>query len=80
MVAVQEMFRSGLFGLIKELAALTSSPLLGSVAEVVTRAHILGFGILVVVVILLLPNGIVGDWQKIQRHFSGTRGTRHGLF
>jgi ABC-type branched-subunit amino acid transport system permease subunit len=25
----------------------------------------LGFGILVVLVILLLPNGVVGDWDKL---------------
>jgi branched-chain amino acid transport system permease protein len=37
------------------------------VAAVLTQAHVLGFGILVVVVILFLPNGIVGDWPKIRR-------------
>jgi branched-chain amino acid transport system permease protein len=35
--------------------------------EVVQHAHVLVFGILVVVVILFLPNGIVGDWEKIRR-------------
>jgi len=30
---------------------------------------VLGFGVLVVVVILVLPNGIVGDWPKIKRRF-----------
>jgi branched-chain amino acid transport system permease protein len=29
---------------------------------------VLGFGILVIVVILYLPNGVVGDWKKIQRN------------
>ena len=37
------------------------------VAEVLTQAHVLGFGILVVLVILVLPNGIVGDWSKIRK-------------
>ena len=30
--------------------------------------YVLGFGILVVLVILVLPNGVVGDWQKIKKH------------
>ena len=33
-------------------------------AKYVMQAHVLGFGILVVLVILL-PNGIVGDWNLI---------------
>ena len=36
-------------------------------AKYVMQAHVLGFGILVVLVILLLPNGIVGDWNKIAK-------------
>jgi branched-chain amino acid transport system permease protein len=67
MVAVQEMFRSGFFGLFKWLGAVSGSSSLVKVAEVLTQAHVLGFGILVVVVILFLPNGIVGDWPKIRR-------------
>jgi branched-chain amino acid transport system permease protein len=67
MVAVQELFRSGFFGLFKALGALSGSEAVVQIAEIVTHAHVLGFGVLVVVVILVLPNGIVGDWGKIKR-------------
>lgn len=74
MVAVHEFFRTGFFGLFKGLAALTGSDLLIVVAKYISQAHVLGFGILVVLVILLLPNGIVGDWNKlVGRFFSGNR-------
>jgi len=66
MVTVQELFRSGFFGLFKFLGKVTGSGTIVKVAETITGAHILGFGILVVVVILVLPNGIVGDWPKIR--------------
>ena len=36
-------------------------------AKYVMQAHVLGFGILVVLVILFLPNGIVGDWKRLFR-------------
>ena len=36
-----------------------------TLAKTISHAHVLGFGILVVLVILYLPNGIVGDWKKI---------------
>ncbi len=65
MIAVHEIFRTGFFGLFKGLAALTGSEALTVVAKYISHAHVLGFGILVVVVILVLPNGIVGDWRKI---------------
>ncbi len=67
MVAVQELFRSGFFGLLQVLAEMSESPLIAELAELVTKLHVLGFGLLVIVVILVLPNGIVGDWSKIQR-------------
>ena len=67
MVTVQELFRSGFFGLLKLLAKVTGSATLGTLADAITGAHVLGFGILVVVVILVLPNGIVGDWPKIRK-------------
>lgn len=53
MVGLQETFRSAFFGLAP---AWTS------------EAHALAFGLLVIFVILFLPNGIVGDWKKIQRN------------
>jgi branched-chain amino acid transport system permease protein len=67
MIAVQEFFRSGFFGLFKYLSDSTGSATFASLAEVLKAAHVLGFGMLVIFVILLLPNGIVGDWEKIRR-------------
>jgi branched-chain amino acid transport system permease protein len=67
MVAVQEMFRSGFFGLFKFLIETTGSESVRALTDVLTKGHVLGFGVLVVVVILVLPNGIVGDWGKIKR-------------
>ena len=69
MVAVHEFFRTGFFGLFKGLAALTGSDFLIVAAKYISQAHVLGFGILVVLVILLLPNGIVGDWNKLVGNF-----------
>ena len=65
MVAVHEFFRTGFFGFFKGIAVLTGSEFVNIMAQYVGKAHVLGFGILVVVVILVLPNGIVGDWRKI---------------
>ena len=38
---------------------------MNTAAKYVSEAHVLGFGILVVFVIMYLPNGVVGDWGKI---------------
>jgi len=76
MVAVQEFFRSGFFGLFDYLGRATGSPSFASLSEVVRQAHVLGFGVLVVVVILFLPNGIVGDWGKIRRNVFRIQPTR----
>lgn len=65
MVTVHEFFRTGFFGLFKAIAALTDFAAVDAAAKIISQAHVLGFGILVVLVILLLPNGIVGDWAKI---------------
>jgi branched-chain amino acid transport system permease protein len=65
MVAVQELFRTGAFGLMAAIAKATGSESLITTANTMTKAHALGFGILVVLVILFMPNGVVGDWQKI---------------
>jgi len=70
MVAVHEFFRTGFFGFFKWLAVLTDSSLIEQAAKYISHAHVLGFGILVVLVILVLPNGIVGDWDKIVSRFS----------
>ncbi|MBZ5552027.1 MAG: branched-chain amino acid ABC transporter permease [Acidobacteriia bacterium] len=67
MIAVQEFFRSGFFGLFKYFADRTGSSAFTTLSEFVKSAHTLGFGLLVILVILLLPNGIVGDWAKIKR-------------
>jgi branched-chain amino acid transport system permease protein len=55
MVWLQETFRSSLFGLAPRW---------------ISEAHVLAFGILVILVIRYLPNGIVGDWHKIVAVFS----------
>lgn len=65
MVGVHELFRTGFFGFINGLASLTGSHVLDVLAKYVMQAHVLGFGILVVLVILFVPNGIVGDRDKI---------------
>jgi branched-chain amino acid transport system permease protein len=66
MIAVQEFFRSGFFGLFKYFGDKTGSGAFTTLSEFVKSAHTLGFGLLVILVILLLPNGIVGDWTKIK--------------
>ncbi len=65
MVAVHEFFRTGFFGLFKGIASLTGSDFMTTVAKYVSEAHVLGFGVLVIFVIMFLPNGVVGDWKKI---------------
>jgi branched-chain amino acid transport system permease protein len=55
MVWLQETFRSSLFGLAPRW---------------ISEAHVLAFGILVILVIRYLPNGIIGDWHKIVAVFS----------
>ncbi len=55
MVWLQETFRSSIFGIAPKW---------------VSEAHVLAFGILVMLVIRYLPNGIVGDWDKIVGFFS----------
>jgi branched-chain amino acid transport system permease protein len=65
MVLVQEMFRTAGFGYIKAAARFTDAPFLISASEQLTKGHALGFGILVVLVIRYMPNGVVGDWEKL---------------
>jgi branched-chain amino acid transport system permease protein len=65
MIAVQELFRTGAFGAVSAIAKASGLEFLIAMANIITKAHVLGFGMLVVLVILFLPNGIVGDWQKI---------------
>jgi len=67
MVAVQELFRTGGFGIVMGIAKATGSETAITIAEFITKAHVMGFGILVVLSILYMPNGIVGDWDKIMR-------------
>jgi branched-chain amino acid transport system permease protein len=63
MVGLQETFRSAFFGLAPPWTS---------------QAHILVFGVLVIFVILYLPNGLVGDWQKIERAFLRRRAPAPG--
>jgi branched-chain amino acid transport system permease protein len=51
MIGIQEMFRSSLFGLGPKW---------------LSESHVLVFGLLVVLVILYLPRGLVGDWDKLK--------------
>lgn len=69
MIAVQEFFRSGFFGFFQMLGDTTGIQAFLSLSAVLKQGHVLGFGILVIVVILFLPNGIVGDWGKIRKAF-----------
>jgi branched-chain amino acid transport system permease protein len=64
MVAVSEIFRTGGFGLLDYLTKLSGSPTLETVTGFIKGAHVLSFGLLVVLVILFLPNGIVGDLER----------------
>jgi branched-chain amino acid transport system permease protein len=50
MVLLQETFRSSFFGLFPRW---------------VSDAHVLAFGLLVILVIRYMANGVVGDWSKI---------------
>jgi branched-chain amino acid transport system permease protein len=56
MVGIQELFRSAVFGLAPKW---------------ISQGHALAFGILVVLTILFMSNGIVGDWHKIRKIFLG---------
>jgi len=67
MVAVQEIFRSGGFGLLPWLGKATGWPFMTTVTKYVSEAHVLSFGLLVIVVILYLPNGMVGDWESMRK-------------
>jgi len=78
MVAVQELFRTGGFGILSKLAQASGSETLVRVAAVLTKAHVMGFGILVVAAILFLPNGVVGDWDRIVRFLSRRKGNSRG--
>ncbi|MEW6720042.1 MAG: branched-chain amino acid ABC transporter permease [Thermodesulfobacteriota bacterium] len=67
MVAFQELFRTGFFGLFAYIGKAAGIGAIAALGDAVKKAHVLGFGILVIVVILYLPNGVVGDWEKVKR-------------
>jgi branched-chain amino acid transport system permease protein len=67
MVAVQEAFRSGGFGFLAWMTKATGWPFMITATKYVSEAHVLSFGLLVVLVILFLPNGIVGDWHTFKK-------------
>lgn len=69
MVALQEVFRSAGFGSLEALSKLIGGSFMSTLTSYVSQAHVLAFGILVVVVIMVLPNGLVGDWRKVSRIF-----------
>jgi branched-chain amino acid transport system permease protein len=73
MVTVQEVFRSAGFGSLKALAKSLDWSFLEWAIKYVTQAHALAFGLLVVVVIMVMPNGLVGDWGRIKAFFHRAR-------
>jgi branched-chain amino acid transport system permease protein len=54
MVGIQELFRTAIFGLAPKW---------------ISQGHAMAFGLLVVLTILFMSNGVVGDWVKIKRLF-----------
>jgi branched-chain amino acid transport system permease protein len=66
MVAVSEIFRTGGFGLLDSAARATGHPAIMVITKYIKEAHVLSFGLLVIIVILFLPNGVVGDWKKLK--------------
>lgn len=66
MVAVSELFRTGGFGILDHIAESYGLPWLQVLVDYVKEVHVLGFGILVIAVILFLPNGVVGDWHTLK--------------
>jgi branched-chain amino acid transport system permease protein len=73
MVAVQEVFRTAGFGGLASLAKSLDSGFLAAVTKYVSQAHVLAFGLLVVVFIMGLPNGLVGDWPKLKKLLGRTQ-------
>lgn len=69
MVAVSEVFRTAGFGLLKGLSQALDSQVLLVITQYISEAHVLSFGVLVVLVILFMPNGVVGDWHMIKQYF-----------
>jgi len=69
MVAVQEVFRTAGFGTLKALSKALGGGFMDVVVKYVSEAHVLTFGALVVLVILVMPNGVVGDWRRIKGIF-----------
>ncbi len=73
MVAVSEIFRTGGLGLLDTVTQWSGSPAMEIVTKYIKEAHVLSFGLLVILVILFLPNGVVGDWHRITRVFRRTK-------
>lgn len=73
MVSVSEIFRTGGFGLLENLTRMTGSPVMATVTKYVKEAHVFSFGILVILVILFMPNGVVGDWKLLAEKIGAGR-------
>ena len=67
MVLVQELIRTGGFGFLVWFTKTTGWSFMTTVTKYVSEAHVLSFGLLVVIVILYLPNGVVGDWLRVKK-------------
>jgi branched-chain amino acid transport system permease protein len=55
MVGIQELFRTAMFGMAPKW---------------VSQGHAMAFGVLVVLTILFMSNGVVGDWDRIKKLFT----------
>ena len=64
MVFLQEAFRTAGFGALEALNRALGGKALVWAIPFVKQAHVLAFGILVVIVILAMPNGLLGGWAK----------------
>jgi branched-chain amino acid transport system permease protein len=66
MTGIEELFRTGGFGLLSGIVQGRAGSPLAAVAGYLMQMHVLVFGLLVILVILYLPNGLVGDWSRIR--------------
>lgn len=58
MVGIQEVFRTAIFDLAPKW---------------VSQGHAMAFGVLVILTILFMSNGVVGDWSEVKRIFKSKR-------
>ncbi|MCX7011690.1 MAG: branched-chain amino acid ABC transporter permease [Candidatus Sumerlaeota bacterium] len=64
MVFLQEAFRTGGFGALDAVNKALEWRVLDWAIPYIKQAHVLAFGVLVVIVILAMPNGLLGGWAR----------------